>query len=100
MNEDDLAKMRRLNITLQVCRNWKERLNKKFTDMLARRFGTRVGELVQWYLNDLFQRYVWEQKRRVELEIILDEHCPELMPPYPEREKPSEPPSWFGTRAA
>ncbi|MFH1236672.1 MAG: hypothetical protein V1685_07145 [Parcubacteria group bacterium] len=100
MNDDVLLELRKLDITLQVDRNWKERLNGKFTDMLSRRFGTRVSELVQWYLNNLFQRFVWEQKRRVELEMLLAEHCPELIPPYSDREKSSEPPSWFGTRAA
>lgn len=95
MNPEDIAQLKKLNIQLQASREWKERLNAKFYAMVKRMFGQRAGELVEWYCERMFRGYTWEQKRRVELELILVEHCPELLTtPTARPEDPPEP-AWF-----
>lgn len=100
MHPDDIAQLKKLDIMLQSGRNWKERLNAKFVTIVQKMAGKYVAELVEWRLEGLFRSFVWEQKRRVELEMILAEHHPELLTvPAALPEEPIEP-SWFKDKVA
>ncbi len=100
MHPDDIAQLQKLNIMLQSGRDWKERLNAKFVAIVQKMAGKHVAELVEWRLEALFRSYVWEQKRRVELEMILAEHHPELLTEPPTSPEQPRKPEWFKHKAA
>ncbi len=96
------AKQRRwglLKVTYQVIREREDRARQWFTSLVRKHFGERAADVVGWYVTRIYIRYVWEQTRRIQLEEIILEHCPRLMPePPPFPAAPSKP-SWINETA-
>jgi hypothetical protein len=83
VDPEHIAELKKLNIMLASGREWRERNHEKFVAWAKSKFGEKAATIIGWYTGNLLERYAREQKRRVELEMILAEHHPELLPPPP-----------------